>query len=1175
MMHTHLLRLFSVRRSDRGIAGNTRSTHTAGVCPLAMSMAAATATIAIVTAPSVASAQRVTTYAAVSSSAYEPPAGQNSSANGLVTLALRDVPLRSALRAISQQSGVMLSYSERLVPVDRHVSIVVTRVTALDALHLVLHGTGIDVVVTSLGKMVLVPAADAHHAQAGDAVVIGLITDAATKRRLAGAKVSIPALKRATLSSDDGVYRLAVTPGTYQLTVQRLGYSVQSRRLILKSSDTVTADFALTEVVNHLQDIVTTGAGDRRRLEVGNSIATIDAASIVPTTPIRNLSDLLNGRAPGVQVTSTSGAVGSGSQIRIRGVSSIAEGSDPIVIVDGIRVDAGYSQPIPGAAPTNPTFGGTDPRSAAANQQTGLPASSRLNDIDPESIEKVEVLKGPSAATLYGSDAANGVIVITTKKGRPGPTRWTFFGQAGTSHMDATFPDAWLGWGTSDVNPSMQTCTLIQMGMGQCVQDSVTHYNPLNHKDTSPLGTGSTSKYGAQVSGGSGQLQYFLGADYDNEIGLEKLDPFDAERFLAQLNGASIPSWVQRPNTLNAFHLNSNFTAQLSPAANVALSSGYTHQYHRDDVGNQLMVSSLNSAGYRDSASGGWGGPLGSPEGAFISRSSDIIDRGNVGLTGNWQPTSFWSSHATLGGDYTDRADDGLLPSLFIDDGLGSRAHSDMNTLVRTLDAGTSLQVPVFPSLQSRSTLGLQYTRTDMNGVTVTAQGLASGSDVVNNATTRDGSEFHSASAVEGWYVEEALSLNSRAFLTAAVRGDASSSFGSNAKDVYYPKWSASWLVSDEPFFPKFDALSSLRLRGAYGHAGVQPTVDARFRSFKSSDGYVGGDAVPGIVITTVGNPNLRPERSTELEGGFDLGLWQDRVLWEFTLYRKLTRDALVPRTLPPSLGLPTRYENLGKVDNRGLELSATLRPVTTPFLDWTAILGFSKNRNRLVTLGTTTLPPIPNVFGSSQERYVEGYPLNGFWDRPILGYSDLNGDGLIESSEVRLGDSAVYRGQPFPKGELSVHNELSFFHGTFTMAGTFNYTDGLTQLDASLWGQCGNQRCQLMIDPTTSLANQAFVAVANTGNYGQGGSAWGFLETVSYLRFSELSLTLSMSPKIAQRLHARNMSVSVMGRNLGLWSNYRGADPEVNSNIFANQIFDDGGVPQPRDWSIRVNLGY
>jgi TonB-linked SusC/RagA family outer membrane protein len=1108
------------------------------------------------------------------------PTGQGLDAT--VRVEFDRISVEDALRFIVNEAHLELSYSTREVAVPKPVTLHLGSVTARAAIRAVLQGTGLELHTRPNGQMVIVKD-DASSQQNGVGVVRGKVTDAETKKALANVTIAVAGTKLAATTSEQGMYIIGHVPsGKQHLTVRLLGYGTRDRSISIQDNDTTIADFSLAAVPARLQEVVTTGSGNQQRLEVGNSIATIDAEDIVPTTPIRNLSDLLKSRAPGVDVLSTSGAVGSGSQIRIRGVRSLLASSDPIVIIDGVRVDASYSDANAGGSlPTAFLSNADGVRSVAVNQQTGRPATSRLDDIDPESIEKIEVLKGPSAATLYGSDAANGVIVITTKRGHPGPTRWTFFGQRGMSHMDATFQDAWFGWGSRVANPGTAGCDLLAAASGQCIQDSVTHYNPLNHKDTSPFGTGQSSKYGVQVSGGSAQLQYFVGTDYTNDLGMERLPSVDAQVLLDKRSGAALPDWLVHPNVLQALHVVSNLTAQLGSKADIGLTSNVTHEYHRDNAGNQFIGASLRSQGYRDSAAYGWGNPAFTPASNFLIQSNDVTNRGSGGITANWRPTNSLSGHSTFGADYAHVVNEGLEPRDIVPGDQGTRGRTETTTLVRTADIGANLDIPLLENLRLRSSVGGQYTRNDQDGLSANASGLAEGSDIVNNATETSVTEFHSAQATAGWYIQESFALNERLFLTGAVRGDASSSFGRNAKTVYYPKWSLSWLLSQEPYFPHVPGLSNIRLRAAYGHAGVQPPIDARFRSFKSAPAYVQSQTYPGIVVSTVGNPLLRPERSTELEGGFDLGLLQDRISIEATLYRELTRDALVTRDLPPSLGVINRQENLGKVDNRGLEITTTIEALRSRTVDWNMTIGFSQNRNRLVTLGPAVIPPT----GSSaigQTRYVAGYPLDAFWARPVIGYSDLNGDGIISASEVRLGDSVLYRGQPFPKADIAFHNDLSLFSGWLNIGTTFDYVGGLTQLDNALYNQCLNDRCSWVQDPSTSLAEQAY-AVVSGYSFGYdpniqgsvGGSDWGFLERVSWLRLTELSFTLSIPQTVARKFRASSANISLMGRNLGLWTKYNGADPEVNTNIFANQIVDAGGIPQPREWSIRVNLGY
>jgi TonB-linked SusC/RagA family outer membrane protein len=1123
---------------------------------------------------SVLSAQsgaRITSVTATDGGVQVPVVPPATGLDSRISITLEAVPFARALETIAREATLRISVTDGVARVTKRVTLRARDMSAADAFKAVLNGTGVQMTVAPDGQVLFAVLRAQSPPQAGR--VSGRVTDSATTQPIAGATATIEneTTRLSVRTNENGQYTIIAPVGTFRLTVRALGYAPVGRTVTVGDAEIVTADFSLSAVPHRLQEIVTTGAGERMRLEVGNSIGTIDASAIVPTTPIRNLSDLLKGRVPGMQVLTSAGTVGSGSRVRIRGVSSILTNADPIVIVDGVRIDAAFSQ-----SQVVPSHSGVPGFVVApgVNQVTQSgPATSRLNDIDPESIESIDILKGPAASTLYGSEAANGVIVIKTKRGRAGPTRWSFSTEHGTSRMKAEFLEAWRGWGTNVAQPNSPHCRpQVEVVQGICQLDSVTHFNPLNHAGTTTLGTGRVSHYGAQVSGGSQQLQYFLSASYKDQLGLLKLPDEDAADILTRRNGDPLPDWFKRPNVLKALHVAGNITAQLGPKADIAFSTNVTRQYHRDAAQGSggFVLMSYVGPGYRDSLTRGWG--TNNPSQSYASRISDEVHRGYGGLSGNWRPTEYFSARGTVGADYTVRSDQSLrraneIPG--VGSGTGSRSRNDAKTLVRALDLGASLELPVWRSLRMRSTAGGQYTRQDVEGVSVSSSGIGPGSEIVNDGTNQDMHEFFGAAATAGWYFQQTAMLNERLFLTAAVRGDAGSAFGEAAKTVLYPKWNASWLVSEEPFFPWTSLLNSVRLRAAFGHAGVQPGNDVRFRSFRASSGFVNGVSVPSIAVRAVGNPALRPERSTEFEGGFDLGFFGDRVTLDLTVYRKLTNDALVTRTLPPSLGITTRQENVGKVENRGTEISSTIRPVITPMLDWSMSLQFSQNSNKLLELAPGSMP----FEAAAQNRYVAGYPLNGWWQRALLGYADVNGDGYIDPrSEIRMSDSAVYMGQPFPKGAFAFYNNLSFLSGAVTVSTGFNYVHGLTQYNEVRGSQCNAGRCQAVIDPTTSLADQAEVANKLPSQYGD---FRGPFETVSWLRWDTFSVTARLPQSMRRWFGAENTTVSIMGRNLRTWSRYKGADPEVNTSSVRNDMGDQGGVPQPQEWSIRLNLGY
>jgi hypothetical protein len=303
--------------------------------------------------------------------------------------------------------------------------------------------------------------------------------------------------------------------------------------------------------------------------------------------------------------------------------------------------------------------------------------------------------------------------------------------------------------------------------------------------------------------------------------------------------------------------------------------------------------------------------------------------------------------------------------------------------------------------------------------------------------------------------------------------------------------------------------------------------------------------------------------------------LWNDRLTFEATWYQKLTKNALVSPALPPSFGNQLYTTNLGRVSNHGVELMLTAQPIVSAPVTWNVTLTYSANGNKLVKGTDGSFFGVG--FAGLQQRYVDGYPLAGYWDRPILAYADVNGDGIIEPSEIKLGDSAVFLGAPYPKADISVHQTLAFLSGRLSLGVGLDIRDRFTQFNMVPTTAVFYSRG--ITDPSASLAEQVTAQEALFTNFFflGAGTSEPFVQTISWLRLSELSLTYTLPARVATALRARDASLSLMGRNLGLWTKYRGVDPEINTEASAQspEVVDDGGVPQPREWRVRLNLGF
>ncbi|MEO8294785.1 MAG: TonB-dependent receptor, partial [Gemmatimonadota bacterium] len=364
--------------------------------------------------------------------------------------------------------------------------------------------------------------------------------------------------------------------------------------------------------------------------------------------------------------------------------------------------------------------------------------------------------------------------------------------------------------------------------------------------------------------------------------------------------------------------------------------------------------------------------------------------------------------------------------------------------------------------------------------------------------------------------------------------------------------------------------INTLRVRGALGVSGQQPGTTDAFRFFTPGPGKINGESEVGVTFGSLGNSNLKPERSRELELGIDAGFLNNRVSVELTYYSKNTRDAIVSRELAPSLGSSeTQFLNLGQVTNRGAELVVDARMIDKPSFAWDLTLSGSLNRNRLVKLGQGVAPI---VFGFGQQRHVEGYPLGGYWSRPILSFDDANGDGIIDASEYVLGDTAVFVGSGIPTREASINTAFTLFNGKLRLGGQFDYRGGHIIDNAIESFRCTPILvCRGLVDRKAPLKEQAAAqAVLNDA------VEFGYYEPAWFIKLRELTLTYNLPESWARMFRTTRMNVTLSARNLWTITDYSGVDPEVNGfgqSNFSSTDFES--QPQVRYYTVRVNFGF
>ena len=1027
----------------------------------------------------------------------------------------------------------------------------------------------------TLGLMLL-PAVS----RAQNATVTGRVIDRATSRPLSDVQVFVAGTPRGSRTAEDGRYQIIGVPsGPIQIRVIRIGYEAQSRTISVAAGATQTVDFSLGATATTLDQVMVTATGtSERRRESGVSTAKIDSSK-VNMAAVQNFSDVLSSRAPGVVVQQAGGTTGGSSRIRIRGSNSINLSNDPMLMIDGVRVN-------------------NNPNSTAIG--VGGQTPSRYNDIDPEDIESVEVIKGPAAAALYGTAASNGVIQVTTKRGKAGRPRWSVSSEYGTVRQQNVYPHNYRQIGTNTSGTRSTDCNLDNQVRGVCVpkQDSLLNILPLAL--ASPFRNGWREQYGTNVSGGTDVAQYYVGSDFERE------------------EGVYLVNWLQKAN------VRANVNAQVRPNFQVSVNGGYTGSRLRLPQNDNNVFGAISgsligkafdchtaaqtAAGLppnditcgADTLSRGYRNVNHPATRIFAIDTRQNVERLIGSTQANWQPKSWLSVIGTGGMDLLERFDQETLPAgavtIFNPEGYRETHRAE----IRTYTANTSATATfgLTNTLRSVTTAGAQWNREAFNRIDASGNTLLPGTSSLGGTSSLFSVGESSSDIITlGYIATERLEWRDKVFLSGGLREDKNSNFGVNLPFVKYPSVQLSWVIGEESFFPRQSIVPSLRLRGAYGESGQRPDFRQADKFFNPVAVNIQGVEVSGITLGGAGNANLKPERTKEYEFGLDMGLFGDLMNVEFTRYSKQTRDALIGRVLAPSLGATnTQLVNLGRVDNKGYEYLIDLKPIRNDNFKFDVAFNGSVNDNKLVNLGCTVLggvctPITPIIFGlgGATQRHQNGYPLGGYWDFKLVSFEDKNNDGIISrvncptyngvanpqivggpACEVVLSDTAVFLGNPLGRTELSISPNLTV--GWLNVRALFDHRGGLTLNNSTEFFRCSTSSslCQGIQTKSASLLEQAKAIATRMGSRGA------YFEKANFTKLRELSFTATLPKTFASRLRAGSASITLAGRNLKTWTDYTGLDPELNVSSASNfNTADFLTQPAVKYWTGRVNLTF
>ncbi len=1029
----------------------------------------------------------------------------------------------------------------------------------------------------------LVAVAAPALAQGQQATLTGRVTTAGGEA-LAEARVQVVNTSVAVSTNSEGRYSLRGVPsGAIEVRVIRVGFTEQKKSVTVPTGGSATLDFTLEQAVVKLQEVFTTATGDTRRVEIGNAISTLgNVTQNVEQTPIVNLSDLMVAKASGVVVL-PGVMTGAAPVVHIRGTNSLSLSNNPIYIIDGVRMATG-------------TIG----------LGTGGTVASLINDIDPNEIEDVEIVKGPSAATLYGTDAANGVIVITTRKGHAGATRWSYYGEGGAVDDRNKYYSTYASWGHNPTTGAPLRCTLVTESQGSCALDSLTSFNALTNPATTPLHLGQRNQYGMNASGGTDQVRFFVSGDLQNELGPVHMPSF-AQATLDTLGQGTRDEWTN-PEQFQNQNFRVNLNAAFSPRFDFSANAGFSNTNQRlpqvDNNTFSYIYSALNSPGFN------YNSPLPSSSNLFYSELGSLGELKNgyggfspaqifqvlnqndtqrfIGSTdGVWRPFDWMQNEGSVGLDLANSTRTSLCRfgecpnSGTTRQGSASSTQGNNRNFSAKLVSNSSWQARA--NLSMKTTVGADYTNQESDGVADGSTLLPPGAQNVSQGAVPavgGSTSFQTVNKTLGLYAQEQASFRDRMFLIVAARTDQNSSFGTKFQRVVYPKASLSWLISDESFFPHPNWLNSFRLRSGYGQSGVQPTGTQALQTFSAATvniatttGSAGGADTPALLANALGNPALKPETSGEWENGFETSFLNNRIHLDMTYYDKRTHDAIINKPIAASSGASALsvVTNAASVENSGLEANLNTTLIDRRQLGWDVSVVASHNSNKILALGKDALGNNLPTIGTGTTRDSIGLPANGFFARNFT-YADSNHDGIITPNEVIIGN-VVYDGYSQPRDIVAITNGFDLFSRKMRITVLTDYKGGYNLFNQS--GQFYSNQTKAYPDvnlKSTSLFLQART-VANSSAKNPA-TVFGFLDNGATWKLREVSAALTLPTMLAAKIRARDAQLVFSARNLHTWTKYTGVDPE--SNYGTGDVQTDFSTTAPRTYFIlRANLHY
>lgn len=997
-----------------------------------------------------------------------------------------------------------------------------------------------------------------------NSTLTGAVIDATTKEPVPGATVTIKGITNSTSTNTEGKFSL-VTAQKYPFTlvVKFIGY--ETAEVVATGSP---VNIALSPSNSQLNDVVVVGYGTQRKKELTGSVSTVPKESL--NQPGSSLDNLLQGAAPGIQITQSSGQPGASATVRIRGGNSITAGNEPLYVIDGF-----------------PFYNDNSSTQGSVNPNSSAPALNALSTINPSDIESIEVLKDASATAIYGSRGANGVIIVTTKKGKKGHNDVNYSVYAGTQQIRKKLS-------LLNANQFAQLTNDIQTSQNlqpYYTSDQVNGFGAGTDWQSAAFRRAPVQNHTISVTGGDERSTYAISGNYYDQQGIILNSGF--KRISTRINYGR--------------NVSDNFKIGLNATGSQSNQFGNTGNNISSILFNAPTVALKNADGSYNVTN-----PFSSTVGNQIQDLSIITNETNAfralgNFFGEYQIISGLTAKVSIGADIINTRQNQFSPSNstsgYATNGLASIGDNKVSTWVNenTLTYTKNLDKQSFTVLAG-------YTTQTSTGNFVTAGSQNFISNLSGYNSLQGGSvpllptSGQFSWTLNSWLARINYSLLHKYNFTVTGRADGSSRFGNNQKWGYFPSAGFSWNAKEESFLSNATAISNLNLRLSAGTTGNQEIGEYQSLVTLSPTNYFFNNSVQtGFAPTSLGNPDLKWEKTAQYDAGVDIGLWDNRVSVTADVYYKKTTNLLISVPVQLSSGFAAELENVGSVGNKGLELAVNTDNIRSEDFKWKTGITFSLNRNKVLSLNGQQ-----SFFAQIADSYSDllyklspvivkvGSPLGTIWGyksagiiqstddltkTPLLGaqqagdrkYVDVYKDGVIDANDK------TDIGNVQPKFIYSFSN--TFNYKNFDLAVLFQGSYGnkiynllQEQLELTNLGQ--NASSALLqrwtpANPSNTITRASYSPVAQVLDR--------YMQDGSYLRLKNITFGYNFSPAIAHKILAKQLRIYASAQNLLTLTHYSGYDPEVNTFGQNNllQGIDFGAYPSSKIFMLGASITF